>query len=59
MTLTNILLLILLVLFVVTIKFVVAGIKARKWKKAIVAVVIFLAIALLMYFGLLRFITAM
>ena len=59
MTLTNILLLILLVLFAVTIKFVVDGIKAKKWKKAIIAVVIFLAIALIMYFGLLRFISAM
>lgn len=59
MTLTNILLLIVLVLFIITVKIVVDGIKAKKWKKAIISVVIFLAIALLMYFGLLRFIASM
>ena len=59
MTLTKILLLIVLVLFIVTIIFVVNGIRTKKWKKAIISVVIFLAIVLLMYFGLLRFITAM
>ena len=59
MTLTKILLLIVLVLFIVTAIFVVNGIRAKKWKTVIISVVIFLAIVLLMYFGLLRFISAM
>lgn len=59
MTLTKILFLIVLMLFIITIKLVVDGIRAKKWKKAIISVVIFLAIVLIMYFGLLRLITAM
>ena len=59
MTLTKILLLIVLALFIVTAIFVVNGIRAKKWKTVIISVVIFLAIVLLMYFGLLRFISAM
>ena len=59
MGLTSILLIIILGLFVITIKFVIDGIRSKNWKKAIISVVIFLAITLLIYFGLLRLITSM
>ena len=59
MTLTNILLLIVLALFIIMIVFVVNGIKGKNWKKVVISVLIFLAIILLMYFGLIRFITSM
>ena len=59
MGLTGILLIIILALFVITIKFVIDGIRSKNWKKAIISTVIFLAIILIMYFGLLRLITSM
>ena len=59
MGLTGILLIIILALFVITIKFVIDGIRSKNWKKAIISAVIFLAIILIMYFGLLRLITSM
>lgn len=59
MGLTGYLLIIILALLVITMKFVIDGIRSKNWKKAIISVVIFLAITLLMYFGLLRLITSM
>ena len=59
MGLTSILLLIILALFVCMIYFVIDGIRKRNWKMAIISIVIFFAVVLLMYFGLLRFITSM
>ena len=41
------------------IKLIVDGIRDKDWKKALVSIVIFISIILLMYFGLLRFITSM
>lgn len=59
MGLTGILLLFILALFVVMIYFVIDGIRKRNWKRAIISIVIFFSVVLLMYFGLLRFITSM
>ena len=59
MTLTHFLLLIVLVLFVIMRRFVIDGIKAKNWKKVAISIVVFLAIILSMYFGLIRFITSM
>ena len=59
MGLTGILLIIILGLFVITIKFVIDGIRSKNWKKVTISVIIFLAIILLVYFGLLRLITSM
>ena len=54
-----ILLLIVLALFVIMIKFVIDGVRDKNWKKAIISIVIFIAIILLIYLGILRFITSM
>ena len=59
MGLTGILLLIILALFVFMIYFLIDEIRTRNWKRAIISIVIFFAVVLLMYFGLLRFITSM
>lgn len=59
MGLTGILLLIILALFVFIIYFVSDGIRKRNWKRAMISIVIFFSVVLLMYFGLLRFITSM
>lgn len=59
MGLTGYLLIIILALLVITMKFVIDGIRSKNWKKAVISVVIFVTITLLMYFGLLRFITSM
>lgn len=59
MGLTGILLLFILALFVFMIYFVIDGIRKRNWKRAIISIVIFFSVVLLMYFGLLRFITSM
>ena len=59
MGLTSILLLIILALFVVMIYCVIDGMRKRNWKKAIISVAIFCSVVLLMYFGLLKFITSM
>jgi len=55
----GILLLIVLALFVIMIKFVINGIRDKNWKKAIFSIIIFIGIILLMYFGLIEFITSM
>ena len=59
MPFTVILLLIVLALFVIMIKFVIDGVRDKNWKKAIISIVLFIAIILLIYFGILRFITSM
>ena len=59
MPFTVILLLIVLALFVIMIKFVIDGVRDKNWKKAIISILIFIAIILLIYFGILRFITSM
>lgn len=55
----GILLLIVLALFVIMIKFVIDGIQDKNWKKTVVSIIIFIGIVLLMYFGLIEFITSM
>ena len=59
MGLTGILLFIILVLFIIAIYFVIDGVRTKNRKKAIISVAIFCSIVLLIYFGLLRFITSM
>lgn len=59
MGLTGILLLIILAIFVVMINFVIDGVRIKNRKKVIIPIVIFLSIVLLMFLGLLRFITSM
>ena len=59
MPLTKILLLVVLALFVITIRFVIQGVRAKNWKKVIISVAVYLAIILVMYFGLMRLITSM
>ena len=59
MGLTGILLLVILGLFTIMITFVIDGIRTKNWKKTIITIVIFCSIVLIMYFGLLRFITSM
>lgn len=55
----GILLLIVLALFVIMIRFVINGIRDKNWKKTIFSIIIFIGIILLMYFGLIEFITSM
>lgn len=59
MSLIHILLLVVLALFVVMIRFVIQGIREKNWKKVIISITVFLAIILVMYFGLIRLITSM
>jgi TctA family transporter len=59
MSLTEILILIVIALFVVIAKFVIDGVREKNWKKSIISILIFGAIILLLYFGLIRFITSM
>lgn len=46
-------------LFVITIKFVIDGARGRDWKKLIISILIFLGIVVILYFGLIWFITSM
>ena len=59
MGVSGILLLVALALLVAMIKFVVDGIREKNWKKAVLSVVIFGAMILLMFYGLVGFITSM
>ena len=59
MSLIHILLLVVLALFVIMIRFVIQGIREKNWKKVIISITVFLAIILVMYFGLIRLITSM
>ena len=58
--LTGVLLLIVLaLLLLVVIKFVVDGIQEKNWKKAVLSAVIFGAMILLLFYGLMGLITSM
>lgn len=59
MALTSMLLFLVMALFAGMVLLVIAGIKGKNWKMVVLPVGSFLAIVLLMYFGLLRFITSM
>ena len=59
MGLTGILLLIVLALFVIMVYFVIDGVRTKNLIKAIISIVIFFAVVLVIYFGLLRFIASM
>lgn len=59
MSLTEILILIVIALFVVIVKFVIDGVREKNWKKSIISILIFGVIILLLYFGLIHFITSM
>jgi hypothetical protein len=59
MGLTGILLIVVLALLAIMVKFVVDGIREKNWIKVLVSIVVFLGIILLLYFGLIRLITAM
>lgn len=56
---TALLILVIMALFVITVKFVIDGVRRKNWKKSIIPAAVFLAVILLMYFGLIRFITSM
>ena len=59
MSFTGILFIIIFVLFAVMITFVINGLRTKNWKEVIISIVVFLSVVLLIYFGLLRFITSM
>ena len=59
MSLTEILILIIIALFAIMAKFVIDGVREKNWKKSIISILIFGVIILLLYFGLIRFITSM
>lgn len=56
---TGLLAFILAALLAVTVKFVVDGVREKNWKKSILWAVLFCAFVLLLYFGLIGFITSM
>ena len=58
-SLMGILLLVVLALLVAMIRFVVDGIREKSRKKAVLSVVIFGAMILLLFYGLMGFITSM
>ena len=55
----SLLALVVVALLVIMLKFVINGVREKNWKKSIISVVVFLAVILLLYFGLIRFITSM
>ncbi len=55
----SLLALVVVALLVIMLKFVIDGVREKNWKKSIISVVVFLAVILLLYFGLIRFITSM
>lgn len=59
MSLTAILALVVAALLALTVYLIVQSLRARNWKKAVLAAVLFAAFAALLYFGLLSFITSM
>lgn len=59
MSLTEILILIVIALFIIMAKFIIDGVREKNWKKSIISILIFGVIILLLYFGLIRFITSM
>ncbi len=59
MSFTGILALLLMVLFGVSLYFVIRGIKTKNIKMALVSILLFCGIAFLFYYGLVSFITRM
>ncbi len=59
MTLTGILAIVVIILFVVFLKLVIDCIRAKKWLRLIVVFAMFAAVLLLLSFGLNSFITSM
>lgn len=59
MGVTGILALAVMLILVVTIYYIIMGIKQKNWKKVLFCVVGFLVFVALLYFGLLSFITSM
>lgn len=55
----NLLTLVVVALLVIMLKFVIDGVREKNWKKSIISVIVFLAVILLLYFGLICFITSM
>lgn len=59
MGLTSFLALILLALVVIMIKFVIDGLREKKWQKSVISIIIFCTVIFLLYFALIRFVTSM
>ena len=55
----SLLALVVVALLVIMLKFVIGGVREKNWKKSIISVIVFLAVILLLYFGLICFITSM
>lgn len=55
----SLLALVVVALLVIMLKFVIDGVREKSWKKSIISVIVFLAVILLLYFGLICFITSM
>lgn len=55
----SLLALVVVALLVIMLKFVIDGVLEKNWKKSIISVIVFLAVILLLYFGLICFITSM
>lgn len=55
----SLLALVVVALLVIMLKFVIDGVREKNWKKSIISVIVFLAVILLPYFGLICFITSM
>lgn len=51
--------LVVVALLVIMLKFVIDGVREKNWKKSFISVIVFLAVILLLYFGLICFITSM
>ena len=55
----SLLALVVVALLVIMLIFVIDGVREKNWKKSIISVIVFLAVILLLYFGLICFITSM
>ena len=55
----SLLALVVVALLVIMLKLVIDGVREKNWKKSIISVIVFLAVILLLYFGLICFITSM
>ena len=55
----SLLALVVVALLVIMLKFVIDGVREKNWKKSIISVIVFLAVILLLCFGLICFITSM
>lgn len=59
MTLTKYLLLFILILFVITVRLVIDGIRTKNWKKIVLPIAAFLAVVWLIYYMLGLFLSRM